>query len=202
LLSSDLSKILRSRRSVRRFLPRPVSAEVLESLLATAIQAPSAHNRQPWRFVVLTKAEAKIKLADAMGSELRADLLADGMGSSKVEAQVDRSRNRIVQAPVLILLCLDASDMDSYPDPGRQKAEHMMAVQSVALSGGYLLLAAHAEGLGGVWMCAPLFAQRVVLEALNLPGHWEPQGMLLIGYPAITPEPRLRKPLSESVRFL
>jgi F420 biosynthesis protein FbiB-like protein len=75
-------------------------------------------------------------------------------------------------------------DMDAYPDVRRQEAERTMAVQSVALAAGQVLLAAHAEGLGSCWMCAPLFAPGAVREALGLPDSWEPQGLVVLGYPA------------------
>jgi F420 biosynthesis protein FbiB-like protein len=75
-------------------------------------------------------------------------------------------------------------DMDRYPDPERSAAERLMAVQSTALAVQNLLLAAHAEGLGACWMCAPLFCPDVVSAQLNLPEDWEPQALITIGYPA------------------
>jgi nitroreductase len=59
-----------------------------------------------------------------------------------------------------------------------------MGVQSVALAGGQLLLAAHAEGVAGVWMCAPLFGPSEVQRALGLPQGWQAQGVILLGYAA------------------
>jgi len=192
-----LHKWIRSRRSVRRFLPDPVPQPVIESLLETGTFAPSAHNRQPWRFAVLTTLESKTRLADAMGADFRRDLLADGLSPDEAEKQVTRSRARICEAPVVIMLCVMMADMDTYPDEKRQRAEYLMATQSVALIGGTILLAAHAEGLGGVWVCAPLFTPDTIRRQLALPLDWEPQAMLLIGYPAKVPEVRARKPLSE-----
>ena len=78
--------------------------------------------------------------------------------------------------------------MDNYPDSRRADAERVMAIQSVANAGTQLLLAAHAEGLGGVWTCGPLFAPGVVQSALGLPKSWEPQAMFFIGYPDETPK--------------
>jgi nitroreductase len=95
------------------------------------------------------------------------------------------------------MLCVMMADMDTYPDEKRQRAEYLMATQSVALIGGTILLAAHTEGLGGVWVCAPLFTPDTIRRQLALPLDWEPQAMLLIGYPAKVPEVRARKPLSE-----
>ena len=47
------------RRSVRRFLPRPVPQDVIEKILEAAVQAPSAKNRQPWKFVVVRGRERR-----------------------------------------------------------------------------------------------------------------------------------------------
>jgi len=188
---------LRSRRSVRRFAPRPVPNDLLKKVLQTALWAPSAHNRQPWRFAAVCSLPARTKLAKAMAEEFRRDLLSDGLSAGEAEAQTKRSIDRIIGAPVAVVLCLDEDQGDLYPDPRRQQAEYLMGVQGVALAGTYLLLAAHAAGLAGVWMCAPLFSQQSVRQALNLPSAWQPQALTLLGYPAKIPNARPRRPLEE-----
>ena len=193
LTTIDLHNFLRSRRSIRRFKPDPVPDSVIQAILSTATYAPSAHNRQPWRFVVLTELSVKTRLADAMAEDFVRDLKRDGLPEEKVQAQIKRSKERITSAPVAILLSLDMSEMDSYPDQNRTNAEYMMTVQSVAAAGLQLLLAAHAEGLGGVWACWPLFAQETIRKTLDLRETWQPQGMFFIGYPVEIPETRERK---------
>jgi F420 biosynthesis protein FbiB-like protein len=200
--TTDLHTFLRTRRSIRRFKPDPVPDPVIQNILSTATYAPSAHNRQPWRFVVLTDQAAKTHLADAMAQDFERDLLRDGVPPEKIQAQVKRSKERIGAAPVAILLCLDMSEMDSYPDEKRRQAERMMAVQSVAAAGLQLLLAAHAEGLGGVWVCSPLFAQETIRKMLDLSQAWEPQGMFFVGYPDEAPEARERKSLQDIAIFI
>lgn len=195
-------QFLRSRRTVRRFLPDPIPLEVLERVLESTCSAPSAHNRQPWRMVVITTPEDKVNLATAMGDEYRRDLIAAGLPEDEITAILERSFERITSAPVAVMLCLDSSFGDPYPDPGRQLAEHLMGVQSVALAGGTMLLAAHAEGLGGVWMCAPLFAPGAAQSSLGLPGDWQPQALILLGYPKSIPDARPRQPLSKVVMYL
>jgi coenzyme F420-0:L-glutamate ligase/coenzyme F420-1:gamma-L-glutamate ligase len=195
----DLHNFLRTRRSIRRFKTYPVPDSVIENILTTATYAPSAHNRQPWRFVVITDLSVKTQVAEAMAQDFERDLRRDNLPPEKIQSQLKRSRDRITSAPVAILLCLDMSEMDSYPDEKRNKAEYMMAVQSVAATGMQLLLAAHAEGLGGVWACWPLFAQETIQKTLNLSETWEPQGMFFVGYPANIPEARERKQLEAVV---
>ncbi|HET6847127.1 MAG TPA: nitroreductase family protein [Anaerolineales bacterium] len=194
--STQLHEFIRSRRSVRRFSPEAIEDDVLKRLLNTATHAPSAHNRQPWRFVVITTEEHRSKLAEAMKAEFARDMAADGVAEVERVQAIERSRQRITSAPAAILLCCDMSDMDEYPDDRRSRAEHTMAVQSVSNAGATLLLAAHAEGLGGVWICAPLFAPESVATALELPASWEPQALLLIGRPTHTPPPRPRRELA------
>lgn len=193
---------MRTRRSIRRFKPDPVPGSVIQSILFTATYAPSAHNRQPWRFCVLTDLPVKMGLADAMATDFQRDLVNDGVSPEKIDAQIKRSKERITSAPAAILLCLDISEMDYYPDEKRNKAEYLMAVQSVAAAGMQLLLAAHAEELGAVWACWPLFAQDTIQKTLKLPETWEPQGMFFIGYPESLPEPRLRKSVENVSLFL
>lgn len=200
--TTDLQDFLRRRRSIRRFKPDPVPDSVITDILTTATYAPSAHNRQPWKFCVLTGLSVKTRLADAMAQDFQRDLQRDGLPEEKIRAQIRRSKERITSAPVAILLCLNMSEMDSYPDEKRSNAEYMMAVQSAAAAGLQLLLAAHAEGLGGVWACWPLFAQETIKKTLNLSESWQPQGMFFIGYPEVIPQARERKSLQDITIFL
>jgi coenzyme F420-0:L-glutamate ligase/coenzyme F420-1:gamma-L-glutamate ligase len=182
--ATELHDWLRSRRSVRRFRAQVPSREVITRILETATWAPNAHNRQPWRFVQLESAQSRGALAGAMGAEFAKALTAEGLDASQIEAQLKRSRDRVLEAPAAILLCLDTKVLDKYEDQTRTQGEHLMGVQSVALAGGQLLLAAHAEGLAGVWMCAPLFTPAEISNALSLPESWEAQGLILLGWAA------------------
>lgn len=137
-----------------------------------------------------------------MAAEFRRDLEKDNLSKDKIDVRVNKSRERITSAPVVIILCLDMSEMDIYPDEQRSKAEYLIATQSAANAGMQLLLAAHAEGLGSVWVCSPMFAQETVQNALEISKHWEPQAMFLIGYPVEIPEVRARKALEEIVKFM
>jgi len=194
--SELLYRLVSERRSIRRYESDAVPAEIVERILTAARWAPSAHNRQPWRFATLTAFHWKDRLARAMGERLQRDRLADGDAVAAIEQDVARSYARITGAPVVIVVALDMSDMDRYPDD-RQRAEHMMAVQSTAMATQNLLLAAHAEGLGACWMCAPLFCPDVVTEALGLPKEWEPQAIVTLGRPAAPGKPATRRLIDE-----
>lgn len=196
----ELHQLIRDRRAIRRYQDLPVEKEIVERLIDTALWAPSAHNRQPWRFAVLTDKGLIANLADAMGAQLYQDRLNDGDPLENIERDVIRSRARIVGAPLIIVVFLSMSDMDSYADTRRQNAEHMMAVQSVSMAAQNLWLLAHAEGLGACWLCAPLFVPDIVRDLLSLPADWEAQGLMTLGWPA-EERSKSRRPWQDSVRF-
>jgi coenzyme F420-0:L-glutamate ligase/coenzyme F420-1:gamma-L-glutamate ligase len=198
----DLHEWLRSRRSVRRFQQKQIPAEIFNRILETATWAPNAHNRQPWRFVQLVSVESRKKLVGAMSADFERVLRAEGKSEADVAAQLQRSHDRVLEAPEAILLCLDVDTLDKYEDATRTQGEYLMGVQSVALAGGQLLLAAHAEGLAGVWICAPLFTPADVAKALELQSSWQAQGLILLGYPAKLGEPRPRKSVLDLKRKL
>jgi F420 biosynthesis protein FbiB-like protein len=197
-LKSGFGAFVRGRRSIRRFRPDDVPRALVLELLEASCQAPSAHNRQPWRFVALERGEARRALIAALSARFRTDLEADGITPDEVSRRLTRSQERLASAPWLIVLCLSTREMDVYPDAERSRAERAMAVQSCALAGGHLLLAAHASGLGACWMCAPLFAPEVVRQTLALPDDWEPQAAILLGLPAEEPAPRPRRAAQEN----
>lgn len=200
--SASLAALMSSRRSIRRFSADVVPEEVVRRILSAACLAPSSHNRQPWRFAVVTLRSDKDRLAREMGKRLRADRLRDGDDPADVEADALRSYTRITGAPVVIVVSLTMEEMDSYPDDSRAEAERLMAVQSVAMAGYGLMLAAASEGLGSCWLCAPLFAPQGAIQALGLPLSWQPQGLVLLGWPADPGRERGRRPVEEVTRFL
>ena len=197
----DFQDFLRSRRSVRRLKPDPVPDSLLETILITADFAPSAHNRQPWRYVVVSSDGQKAMLAEAMGEEFRHDLLVDGHGPEEAADRVLKSRGRIQSAPVVVVLCADFARADAYNDRERQAADSLMLVQDTALGGMQFMLAAHAGGLASCWMCAPLFAPDTVRSTLALPETWDPQALILLGYADRTPDARPRNPVSTIALF-
>ncbi len=180
----NISALFFERRSIRRYTDQPVPRALIERLIEVSIWAPSAHNRQPWRFAVVLDSTQKEQLARMMGDQLRRDLEKDGVPESVIAADTARSYARITNAPAAIILCLSMVDMDTYADARRNENEFLMAAQSTAMAGQNLLLAAHDAGLGACWMCAPLFCQTVVQEALDLPDDWQPQALITLGYPA------------------
>jgi coenzyme F420-0:L-glutamate ligase / coenzyme F420-1:gamma-L-glutamate ligase len=193
---------IHGRRSVRRYLSKEVPDEIVEQVLEAARWAPSPHGRQPWRFALLRREETKERLADAMGEEWRVNLEMDGQSQEIVQRRLEGSRRRLLDAPVLVLLCLYLEDLDEYPDAERQRGEITMAVQSLGAAAQNALLAAYNLGLDAGWMCAPLFCPEKVVEALGLDPQLVPHALLTLGYAeGDPPRRRARRSLDELVIY-
>jgi len=182
---SNMLDAIKERRSVRKYQSRTVPHELIEEVLVAAGWAPSAHNAQPWRFIVLADAQVKRELAEAMAESWAADMAKDGLN---IEADKRRVRvERFATAPVLILACLTMDGMRKFSDKKRQNSERDLAMQSLGATLQNLLLAAHAKGLGACWFCAPGFCKETVRRVLKIPDEVEPEALIAIGYPAEKP---------------
>lgn len=181
--TEDFLKMIEGRSSSKLLTPGPVERSKILRALEAAISAPSAHNSQPWRVVVIDDRAVLERLLDEMAAEWRRDLKGDGLPDWKVEVIIEESKKRTLRASVVIVVCLTMEEMDRYPDERRQRCEYVMAVQSVGAFIENLLLALHAQGLGACWRCGPLFAPNAVRKVLNLPEDLEPQAMIEIAHP-------------------
>jgi coenzyme F420-0:L-glutamate ligase/coenzyme F420-1:gamma-L-glutamate ligase len=190
----DLLDTIKTRRSVRKYLPQQVPNELIEDVLVAAGWAPSAHNSQPWRFIILADDSVKRDLAESMAEAWAADLAKDG---TKVDAKMRQERvERFANAPTLILACLTMDDLRKFPDEKRQICERDLAMQSLGAAMQNLLLMAHALGLGACWFCAPGFCKDSVRKVLKIPDTVEPEAFVLMGYPAETPSVPTKKSLA------
>jgi len=199
--AAQIPPLLTARRTVRFYTDAPVPETLMRALLDAALAAPSAHNAQSTRLVVIASPHLKRRLADRMARRWRRDLERSGAPEAAIRVELRFSIRRFSEAPALILAGYTMEEMDRYPDRARRRAEEIMAVQSAAAAIQNLLLAAAANGLGACWCCAPLFCPGIVRRALELPRAFIPQALLTIGYPAHTPPVPPRKSFDALVSF-
>jgi coenzyme F420-0:L-glutamate ligase / coenzyme F420-1:gamma-L-glutamate ligase len=182
---SSLHEAIRQRRSIRRYQTKLVSKEQIYAVLAAAGYAPSAHNSQPWRFIIVEDYAIKRELSERMAAAWAADMEKDG--NSVDEAKRVERRERFASAPVLIVACLSMERMMAFPDEERQRVERDLTVESLAAAIQNMLLTAQDLGLGACWYCAPAFCKQTVRETLNIPQEVEPSALILMGYPSESP---------------
>lgn len=203
LAAEPLLTALRDRRSIRSFQDRPLARTELERLLEAATWAPSADNLQPWRFVVF-QGQRKAELAallrrfvDEMRPGANPLLWVHRAGLRRSAQMIERSAATITawatfgpqDVPLRVAARGDLVPLFSWT----------MVVQSVAAAVQNLLLAAHAQGLGAVWMGYPSLAGPQIKAWLGEGG--ELMATIALGHPAESPAQRRRKPLREVVRW-
>jgi nitroreductase len=165
----EFSELIRKRYSVRAYKPDPVEEDKLQQILEAVRLAPTASNRQPFRFIIIHTA------------------------GREAELQRIYNRNWFVQAPLVICACgIPAqnwvrSDGKNYNDV------------DVAIAMDHLILAATDVGLGTCWVAE--FNPAAAREVLGLPDGVEPIAFTPLGYPIDQPQPKIRKALSDLVRY-
>lgn len=152
-----------TRVSIRKYEQRPVEAEKVERLLRAGMAAPTSRNRQPWHFVVLS--DTAIIRRYAAGSGHHSEMIA--------------------QTPLHIFVCGDTTRMS-------EGAGRDFWIQDVSAASENILLAAHAMGLGAVWLSVYPMQQKMesVSRKLHLGGELIPLCDICVGYPAESPEPK------------
>jgi nitroreductase len=182
LIIMETLEAISSRTSIRRFSERPVEAEKLQAVLNAARMAPSWANLQCWRFVVVENPATKRRI-----SELS---YADSFFTSK-GYKTNPSQRGLAEAPLVIVAC--ALQNQSGDMRGQQ-----YYMTDVGLAAGNLLLAAHDQGLGSVFVS--IFEEQPLAELLNIPAYISIVGLFPLGYPLEAHHGGAsRKPLDELV---
>jgi coenzyme F420-0:L-glutamate ligase / coenzyme F420-1:gamma-L-glutamate ligase len=194
-----LTELIQGRRSVRAFRQDPIPTDVIRQAISAAGWAPSPHGRQPWRFAVVQAEERRRALADRMADSWLEQLMLDRQSPEIVEIRLQKSRQRLIETPILVVPCLYLADLDVYPDAPRQEAEETMAIQSLGAAIQNFLLTIYAAGLDSGWMCAPLFCPNIVSEVLGLDEALIPHALLPVGYAAKDPVRRERMPVDDLI---
>ncbi|NMC77603.1 MAG: nitroreductase family protein [Candidatus Methanofastidiosa archaeon] len=192
--------VFKERKTIRKFKDTKIEREKVLSLIEAAIQAPSAHNFQPWEFILIDEKETKEILSSKMAETWIKNLKKDGKPNSEIEARVKLSKERINNAPFIIIPCFDTSKVEKYGD-SRNNAEFIMGIQSVALASENILLKATELGYGVLWLCAPLFCPDEVRSVLEIPENIFPQEILIVGVPDEDPEKPKRRNIDKLIHF-
>lgn len=174
----NFQTLLRKRRSIREFQDRDVPLEVVREIIRETCLAPSAMNRQPWSFSVVSNREMIRKLSDESKKNLLLDLEADP--SSPLQRYGDILRdprfNVFYNAPCVVYICgpsgLGSLDVDC------------------SLAACYFMFAAAARNLGTCWIgLGAHLRDAALLKDLGITGDLQIVAPIILGYPKEIPEP-------------
>ena len=161
------------RRSIRNFTPEQIPAAVIEEIIKAGTYAPSAVNKQPWRFVVVQNRELIHRYAE-QARKLWLELYQDSDDPERRGLVTFMSRLRtgiFYDAPVLVLVF-------SSPDAFRGDID-------CTLAAGNMMLAAHSMGIGSCWigLAMALGSDPAFLEEIGVPQDHKLIAPLIFGYP-------------------
>jgi nitroreductase len=203
--------LMKSRRSVRRFRPDRPPKEQIERLIEAAITAPSASNKQPWRFIVVANPRKISELASFVRTAV--DRIARHVDPSSQAAfrSYGDYFTRFDQAPVVIValfrsLTVLSNLVDAALDSADRERIRVMEENSgligVSMAIENLLLSAHEMGLGASGMTGPLVAVDQLKAALEVSPSWGIAALIPVGYPAEQPSAPDRKPASRVTTWM
>lgn len=196
-------KLVQSRRSIRKFSERAVNPEDLLRVLEAARWAPSNHNRQPWKFIVLEDRAHIAKLAVTVQTALSQKLKSLPPIASGYVSEFGHHATFFENAPVLIVVLhkqpvsFSAALLQDVKQPELVSGEPLSAAMAVQ----NLLLAAHALGLGACILTAPLVVRDAVFREVNPPPGHELTCVLALGYADEDPAPPRRKSIEQISEF-
>lgn len=176
---NEVFRNIYQRRAVRDYLPADVPDDVIRELIKAGTYAPSAMNKQPWRFVVVKNRDTIARLS-GRAKRLWLDSAATAGGPALagiVEAMKAPGFNIFYNAPVLVLVFAS-------PDAYRPEYDCALAAEN-------MMLAARSLGIGSCWIGfgMPLGSDPAFLEEMKVPAGHRLMAPLIFGYPARDSQP-------------
>lgn len=190
---------IKNRRSIRKFKEDEVPRHMIEEIIQSGVLAPSAKNRQPWKFVVVS-GNAKADMVSAMGNGLERERERPLLPNvSQYISGASYTLKIMEKAPVTIFI-VNPVGVDIHSSLTEEEhIEELCNAQSIGAAIENMILTATELGLGSLWICDTYFAYDELQTYLNTEG--ELIAALTIGYADEAPNARPRKSMDEVVEW-
>lgn len=175
----ELETAVRNRRSCRAYREQPIADNLIRECVEAARLAPSACNKQPWRFYAVSSPELR--------EQLCRDALLPGIHMPWLN-----------HAPVIMVLCMKKKLMTHVLAPLLSGIHYEYI--DIGIAGEHFVLAAEERGLGTCWI--GWIKAAAAKKILGLPFDVTPVSFISVGYPDEQREPTARFPLEEILTFL
>ena len=190
----DVLQAIASRRSIRNFRDEPIPDETLEVILTAATQAPSGKNRQPWRFVVVTR-DKRAEMVRLMREGIaRARSRGEEIGSSEWTA------NAMEKAAATVFVFNPHGMHPWLARSIEQQFQDLVNTQSIGAAIQNMALAAQGMGIGSLWICDVFAAYEELRTWMGEEGQMV--AAMSLGYADESPGPRPRKPMDDVTRWM
>ena len=170
---SDIIDLIKSRRTIKHFLPKYVDWDKISKIIDAGRHAPSSGNVQNWKFLVILEPDMKQKIAEASYEQYEISL-----------------------AGVLIIVCAEPEKAERYYG---LRGERLYTIQNCAAAIQNMLIEAESLGLGTRWIGG--FDEEAVKSLCQIPEEVRPQAIIAVGYPKEIPAKPPKYPLESLVYF-
>ncbi|SNT26343.1 Nitroreductase [Anaerovirgula multivorans] len=169
------------RRSVRKYVDKPIEEEKITELMESARLAPSGHNTQPWHFIIVKSQGTKEKLAE-----------------------LSHNQKWMLAAPIFIVCVADIrsrikEDVELFLGENSPHQELKQIIRDTSIAIEHIVLEAESLGLSTCWVA--WFTQEDIRPVLNIPSDKYVVAILTLGYGKKSPQARPRKKLDEIVHY-
>ncbi|MBO4460775.1 MAG: nitroreductase family protein [Clostridiales bacterium] len=190
-----------ARRSIRKYKDLEVSDELINKVIKAAAEAPSAKNRQPWKYIVF-KGGAREEMLSVMDKGLDMALAEPSLPEQGKAGVMDAKNTlRIMRGAPVIILVLNTNGTSPFGKP-LDVFSHITEIcdsMSIGASIENLLLAATEEGLGSLWIANTFYAHEPLRAYLK--SDKQLIAAVALGYPDEDPVKRPRKEFEDIIEF-
>ncbi|MBC8213426.1 MAG: nitroreductase family protein [Candidatus Marinimicrobia bacterium] len=169
-----------TRHSIRNYDDKPVDKDLIHTILQAANQAPSAHNSQSWRFIII-KGEKKKDLVDLI-NKTAGDL-------PRTSSALLRMSSRSISSASIVIAVTNTGELVNNGQKmfkiSQEKAHDFfrtMEIQNSSAAVENLMIAANSLGLGTVWLGILFLIKKEILDFLGEPDG-EFMAVIPVGYP-------------------
>ena len=191
---------IENRRSIRKYKPDKIERKLIEEIIYSASLAPSAKNRQPWKFIVY-QGEEKDKLVDVMRHGINSEKTTHELMPEWTFAIPDAENTvRIMQEVPCLIAVLNTNQYTPFASIENEKRiVEISDSLSIGAAIENMILTATGYGLGTLWIANTCFAYNELMDFIGTDSQLT--GIVAVGFADESPAKRPRKPLEEIVEY-
>lgn len=188
------------RRSIRKFIDKPISDKDIIDIIQSGIKAPSSKNRQPWKYIVV-RGIAKEEMLKTFRRGIAREENENAMlpQSKRYIATAKHTIDIMAEAPIIVFVVNSLGKSIMEESTIEEHVYEICNIQSISAAIQNMLLAATEKGIGSLWICDIYFAYSELCKWLDCDGQLI--AAIAFGYPDEFPQERPRKKIDDVVEW-
>ena len=188
------------RRSIRKFIDKPIPQKDITDIIQSGIKAPSSKNRQPWKYIVV-QGNVKEEMLEVFRQGIEREENDNALlpESKQHIAAAKYTVDIMAEAPTIIFVVNSLGKSILSELTPEERVYEICNIQSIGASIQNMLLTATEKGIGSLWICDIYFAYSELCKWLGSDGQLI--AAIAFGYPNESPKERPRKKIDDIVEW-